>query len=159
MLSHKKHERLLKELPAQAVKVYNAVPISEPWTINKIATELNRLLMPMEFKSVEFWLRKLDEAGLVYCNKRSEFVRVAVREPAIDKIIEETTVTTPSAQQPKPHTSTLTPIDRLRGVATRLMDFAEELEDAITALEAEQKATDDQIEKFKKLGALLKELS
>ena len=146
MLSPSRQKSLVDGLTSIARKVFEAVPISEAWTISQIQAELSRTSAAgRDFRNVQGCLRYLTEVGLIsQPEKDTTFRRVPVREVSVNEVEEpmsKPTITVPAAQ-PKP--ATRSPITILSGLATQMRSLADEIDHA--ALEIEESISSNQAE-------------
>ena len=131
-----------------ARKVYDAVPMREPWPFSKIHNELIRTGVRQDRHKLEGCVRQLVDSGLVRRVNNDHFIRTPItrKEKPVKK------------ETPTPIEVDETPalIEMAGALATRLRSAANEL-DAIALLYEEQlKKCSDDSEKLKQLQTLLK---
>lgn len=145
------------------MKVFDAVPISEPWSIGQITSEIPRLgHSPRTFDFVAGCLDTLKRAGLITEPDRGKFKRVPVRAAAVR--------TPPLPTPPSPPTPTGTPmattsapaninnIDKLDTLVNKLRLIANELETIALDIDDEIKDSMTAAQQLKQLKSLLKGL-
>ena len=159
MLSLMKHQERVKHLSATAQKVYSAVPISEPWSVTRIYSEMQRIgTSTRDQRVVQGCLNSLKESGLVVEPERGIFARVAIR-PEVKKQTESQTTT---KEEKMPITATKTPRNPmaiLSDLAARCKALADEIETAALEIDEYVTAKDADAGKLKQLQALLKGLA
>lgn len=101
MLSRAKAETILQTQTAAAQKTYAAVPVSEPWTVNKIVSEMHRAGHGADFKVIGGCLNSLISAGLVKELSKGEFLRAPIREMPLPAAEPETVTFTEEKSMPK----------------------------------------------------------
>lgn len=146
-------------LNTAARKVYNAVPISEPWDISQILRELERSQGRMDYRVVHGCLTVLTDIGLVIETEK-EYRRTPVRErtektpePKEEPVMKiETKPAAPAAAIE----ATQSPMDILAGLASRLIALGNDFETAALTIQAQHEAREKDMEKFRQLQALLK---
>jgi hypothetical protein len=77
--------QVLASIPSTNAKVYESVPMSEPWTVSQVIMDLRRRNIGMEVQSVARCLQQLIEVGIVKEPARGHFIRVRVREPYVQQ--------------------------------------------------------------------------
>lgn len=174
-MNHARFLAIHAGLTSAAKKVYEAVPISEPWTTAQIVTELNRLGSNMEFRIAAGCIRALVEAGLVVEQTKDQYYRVPVRpkpqtttlppEPVMATAIKKAQAEVPLKTTPPPPPP-ISPIDKLTGLAARVENIvadlkvlAGDIETAALEIEEQRQAEDADTEKLRRLRSVLKELA
>lgn len=158
MISASQFERRHSALSVNCKKVYAAVPISEPWSVSYILSEIQRLSsFTSNMRVVTGSLNALKASGLVLEPEPSLFVRAPVKPPkSPDEIAtteEETTMPAPTPKQPR------NPMAILSELATRCKALADEIETAALEIDEYVAAKDADSGKLKQLQALLKGLA
>lgn len=185
MLSEAKRDRILQAQTSTARKVYDAIPISEPWTMPKIVGELERRGVVMDYAILIGCINTLIRNGLASEPERKTYIRTPVRAKAVQAIVssvmggddddeanEEITDMPPTttAQQGRHQTRAVSPqvaaIDRLGALAAKATAMAEDLrrlsgEIETVALEIAEQIADVEAkaEKLRKFQTLLAEIS
>jgi hypothetical protein len=88
VISQSKFNGAYKGLTVVAQKVFNTVPISEPWSMQSIAAELRRTGSSVDFRVLGGCLNTLVDAGLIKEVSQGCFQREEVR-PVTEKVKEE----------------------------------------------------------------------
>lgn len=120
-----RQDRLENELNGLARKVLNAVPLSEPWTTSKIAGEMRRQGLGVQFNVLEGALNGLRGRGLIKEPQRGEFIRCERRTHDLEPCKEapmKPTLVKPIDAEPEPKKDSLT---RLADLAASLRTTAE----------------------------------
>lgn len=185
MLSETKRDRILQGQTTTARKVYDAIPIAEPWDTYKIAAELERRGVSIDFSIMVGCINTLIRAGLAAEPERRTYIRTPVRAKAVQAIVssvlddddDDTTdiedintmpapVQNPARQKPGKGTPQTATIDRLGALAEKATSLANELKKLSAEIEtaaidiAEQIAdVEAKAEKLRKFQALLSEIS
>lgn len=156
---------VLKGQTALAQKVYNAVPIGEPWTAQEIEKELVRTGHPIGIHVIRGCLGALYESGLVRQPDNSRFIRTRVR----DKQQKAEVITMPStnvAPIVTPKESEVTPADRLLALTDRFKSLVDEfgrmsaeLEDIAIAVTEQLSESDADTAKLRQLQQILKSIA
>lgn len=148
-----RYKILYASLSAIAQKVYDAVPIGEPWPMAQIYSEFRRSGGSADRNVIAGCLNTLKESHLINEKTTGQFQRAPVREkPAPAAASPE-----PPAAPPKPRMQAIT--GRLADLATTLRTLADDVE--LVALEMDEAATANEadLQKLKQLQQLLKSLS
>ena len=158
MISASQFERRHSALSVNCKKVYAAVPISEPWSVSYILSEIQRLSsFTSNMRVVTGSLNALKASGLVLEPEPSLFVRAPVKPPkSPDEIATTEEETTMPAPTPKPPRNPMTILSEL---ATRCKALADEIETAALEIDEYVAAKDADSGKLKQLQALLKGLT
>lgn len=163
MLSPTRYEERLRNLTPTARKVFEAVPISEPWSSTYIQSEMSRTgTGPGGAHVLMGCLNSLKQAGLVEEPERGQFIRARVRPAPVKS---DPTPTTESPSMPTPKTPAPQPavptsaIDLLAGIAKSMRTLAGDVETAALAIEEGQSKADEDLQKLRQLQALLKGLT
>ena len=165
MISASQFERRHSALSVNCKKVYAAVPISEPWSVSYILSEIQRLSsFTSNMRVVTGSLNALKASGLILEPEPSLFVRAPVKPP---KGAEEITTTTEEEEMSK-----TAPIEKsvkqaeprntmavLSELAARCKALADEIETAALEIDEYVAAKDADSGKLKQLQALLKGLA
>jgi len=139
-----------------AQKVYQYVPIQEPWTAADIARAMVRASgSQMDGRTLLGCLGCLKDSGLVREVSSSRFQRTAVSQPT-----EKPKEVMPAPQKPevKP-AAPASAIDLLAGIAKSMRALAGEIETAALAIEEGQAKAGEEVQKLRQLQALLKGLA
>lgn len=163
MLSPTRYEERLRNLTPTARKVFDAVPISEPWSSTYIQSEMSRLgTRPGGTDILMGCLNSLKQAGLVEEPERGQFIRARVRPAKTEKdpqpAAEKAPMPTPQKPEAKPAAPT-SAIDLLAGIAKSMRALAGEIETAALAIEEGQAKAGEEVQKLRQLQALLKGLA
>lgn len=152
-LSAAKFNRIMSGANAQMLKVYDAVPIAEYWSVKNIDAALRRQGRNMDHAAVAGLLDSLKRIGMIV-ERSGEFIRTEVKEPNVN--IPENVV---KAVKPAPQT----PMQLLREsiydleeLGNTMLRLHEKFENAIKAIEAEQSVESDEIKKLRALKDMLK---
>jgi len=137
-----------------AKKVLDAVPISEPWALTQIASELLRQGHRMERRILEGCLLTLKESGLVREPTRGAFIRVTAR-PRVE-------IGVVAAVAPEVETPTVpakgSAMDRLAGLAADLRALASLASALATRIDDVAVEVEDEMQKLRDQGANLRKL-
>lgn len=87
MLSEAKRDRILQAQTSTARKVYDAIPISEPWNLPKIVGELERRGVVMDYAILVGCINTLIRNGLASEPERKTYIRTPVRAKAVQAIV------------------------------------------------------------------------
>lgn len=170
MMSEQRFNVVIGSITTAARKVYEAVPIAEPWTHRQIENELTRLGVGLNTGVMMGCINSLIGAGLAVEVERGKFKRAPIRQKSAPKppqpplTLNHTTETptmpaTNAAAPAKPTAlDTLAAIaqeaaalaDQLRNLALKLENVALDVEDQITSKNASA-------ERLRQLQALLRE--
>ena len=132
-----------------ARKVYEAVPIAEPWSLNSIMGEVLRLGHNVTHNNMRGCLRDMVEAGLVREPYPLQFIREKVT------VKKAKTMPMPSAQLP---TST-SPADFLADAAVSLRAVATGIEEVALKLAEDSEKTAETMKAFEAFRQLMKGMS
>jgi hypothetical protein len=152
-----KFDTVFRGLSAQAKKVYESLPISEPWSPSQIMQELHRKNISMsDMRVVMGCMNTLIDIGCVEEPTKGMFIRVEIKEKAAPS--PEFKVVKQKDAQMKQIESPNNPIDRLSSLASRLRELASDMDDAAIALAEQAQKNDAETIKMRQLQALLKSL-
>lgn len=166
-MNQTKFEAKRRSLNSQLSKVFDAVPINEPWMATAISAEMRRIGSGgSDSRATLGCLNSLLEMGLVQEPTKGYFQKVQPKEctpPKEPRIVEAKHQITETKMQAKPTTlqmttATVTPIEKLSKLAARLRDLANDME--VAALELAEQAEKNEVEtaKMRQLQTLLKSL-
>lgn len=139
MIPESKRDRLLREATSQVRKVYEYVPMTEPWSVSQIASEMGRNQRVMDFAVIHGTLASMVRSGLVKENPKNHYQREEVRA----------TITCPTKEEIMPNTSPSigvkaaaalapegkAPIDALDAIAQQLRGLGKLLDAAASEIE------------------------
>ncbi|WP_236225681.1 hypothetical protein [Pseudomonas pseudonitroreducens] len=148
-----------------AKKVYDCVPIAEPWTSFQVMTAMRNMTgSTPDSRIVSGCLSSLVDSGLIKKTGRDSFQRIPV-EPKTKT--QELKMAEPAKKietpvEPKRSTS---PLEMLGELATEIVGMAEHMkrlasrvEDVALAVEQERESSAKSMESYRQLKALLKSL-
>lgn len=174
-MSSAKFERIFVGLTSAAQKVYEAVPISETWSANKIGSELRRKNIGIDFSIVQGCLNSLIDVGLVVERGRGEFRRTPIRKAAEKQEIAQPTEeiemqnkpqATKTAAKPATNAAPMTVLDRLGELSQRVAQMSHQLTalssditDAAVEIQSQMDANEENIAKVRQLQTLLSSFS
>lgn len=170
MMSQSRFAASYAGLNSMARKAYEAVPISQSWTIPQIIKELGRTGVSVEYRVLAGCLGRMQELGMVTEQPRGYFIRAAIREPAkpSPEPFNPPRITMPTptpATSDRPIIIPSAPLDRLGDIATRVGQIAlltKTLADdmATVAIEVQEQfeAAHADNAKLKQLQSILKSL-
>lgn len=164
MISASQFERRHSALSVNCKKVYAAVPISEPWSVSYILSEIQRLSsFTSNMRVVTGSLNALKASGLILEPEPSLFVRAPIKPPkSPDEITtteEEDMSKAAPIEKPAKQTDPRNPMAILSELATRCKALADEIETAALEIDEYVTAKDVDAGKLKQLQALLKGLA
>lgn len=143
---------LEQSLNGYARKVLDAMPISEPWTIVQIMSEMRRVGSSVDPRVLQGCMTTLLDNGLIRSVNGRGFIRTTARQPSFVPSIVAPTPTEPSMPEPDP-------IKKLENIVAQLKALSSEVETiAIEITEQAQKNTEEN-KKLLQLKNLLKDLS
>ncbi|MFG5862739.1 hypothetical protein [Metapseudomonas sp. CR1201] len=160
-----KQEILMQGQTGIARKVYECVPIAEPWTSFQVMTALRNLTgSTPDSRIVSGCLTTLVDSGLIKKTGRDQFQRIAVeakpktQESKMAEPAQKIEVT----PEPKRAVSPLEMLGELAteivGMAGHLKRLAARVEDVALAVEQERESSAKSMEQYRQLKALLKNL-
>ena len=157
----------IKSMTSVAKKVFDAVPIKEPWHITQIANELFRLGIKLENSMIAGCLASLEKQGVIIEKPRGVFIRASVKDyQPIPEIADIQLRKTISLQQEKEPMTNKSPIEKLAALSQRvtvamnaLRDIAADIEVAAIEIDEQAKSADQGAQKLQQLKSLLKELT
>lgn len=160
-----KQEILMQGQTGIARKVYDCVPIAEPWTSFQVMTAMRNMTgSTPDSRIVSGCLSSLVDSGLIKKTGRDSFQRIPV-EPKTKT--QELKMAEPAKKietpvEPKRSTS---PLEMLGELATEIVGMAEHMkrlasrvEDVALAVEQERESSAKSMESYRQLKALLKSL-
>lgn len=160
MMNSARFQSIYSGLTIAAKKVFEAVPITEPWSTNQIHAELVRTGNGRDLRNTEGCLNSLVQSNVVYENKRGFFIRAPVRGKPIEEIIEQTESSPMATSAPAPALpAQVTPIDKLTSLSARLRTLAEDIDNVALDFTEQLTTSEQQNAKLRQLQALLKELA
>lgn len=130
-----------------ARKVYEAVPIAEPWSLQEILSEMHRLGHNITHNNTRGCLRDLSEAGLVREPSVLAFVRERVTEKPMKAVQKESAAN---------DTALTTPFDVLSTTAVRLRRLADDLDTLALQLHDENSKNAEALKAFEAFKQLVK---
>lgn len=143
---------LEQSLNGYARKVLNAIPISEPWNIVQIMSEMRRVGANVNQRVLQSCMTTLIDTGLIREASRGYFIRTYARQPTL--VTPSYTPTFNEIPMPEPD-----PIKKLENIVAQLKALSSEVETiAIEITEQAQKNTEEN-KKLLQLKNLLKDLS
>lgn len=152
-------------------KVYDAIPISEPWNLKQIISELHRKGVTANQRTIEGCIASLEGRGLVkrLGQKNSYTVmRVKVTQPTTPTKKEpvEMPTTQIAPDTPEPAANELTPLEKISELSAQMHDLARTAISMAKVMEEVACEVDDMInskneehDKLVQLKTLLKELA
>ncbi len=165
-MNQQRFESMYRGMTAQAKKVYDCIPISDPWTPSQIMQELHRKNISMsDMRVVLGCVNSLIDCGVVIEVSKGLFKREVIRpkcEPKqqVIEIIETTKeeeVKQPAPVPVKP-TPAISPISLLGSLSSRLRAFADEMDGVAMVLAEKSEKEEAETSKMRQLQALLKSL-
>ncbi len=170
-MNQAKFDSVHRGLTAQAKKVYDALPISEPWSPTQIMQELHRRNCGMtDMRVVIGCINSMIDSGCVLEPRKGMFQRVEIRQKQVSvapvlvavknievspvKAIVSATVVKSSTDK----AATVGPIDRLSELAKRLRELATDMETTALELAEQAEKNDTDTAKMRQLQQLLKSL-
>lgn len=179
MMNQARFNSVYNGLTSIAKKVYEAVPISEPWDTKKIVSEIHRCGTNPDPSIIAGCLNSLIAAGLVHEPSAKMFVRVPVKAkptreapadqenprpaPVTNEIPATVTTKQPQAKQSEQPTDILEKMSALAGRVNHVRAYLDQLASDIetTALEIEEQMAqrEKDMAKLRQLQALLKDLT
>lgn len=172
-LNAAKLERHERELTGVMRKVFEAMPISEPWTPPQVASEMSRVTRSSpDIRAVTACLSALVERGLAKEPVRGTFIRVESKPrlaavppaPSAHSATPEKAATADAPAKP-PEEESVEPMDRLaslassmREIARRVSEMAQEAEEVAMDVEQRMDRIKADTAKLRQLQALLKDI-
>jgi hypothetical protein len=168
MMSNARFRQVHQGLTTTAKKVYELIPIGEPWDYHQITAEVTRAGLGIQYNILQGCVAALVDAQLVDEPRRGHFQRAPIKDKPMLQAVERTEKTT-MTMQPIVTKAAATPLERLGELAVRIRKFgddakamattlADELENAVLEFEEQQDMTAADVAKFKTLKAVLKDL-
>lgn len=138
-----------------ANKVFQCVPISEPWGISQISGEFGRTLGRVaEHTTLRGCLTSLAEAGLIKSSQKNTlFQRVPVKAEKPTIIKKEEVMTTPAN---KPQASTESVLDLFGDIAKKIRSIADDIDAAALKIEEASQSNAQKLAMLDQLKVLLK---
>ena len=167
MITESQLARRYQALSVNCKKVYDAVPISEPWSTSYILSEIQRLCSyTSNMRVLTGSLQALKASGLVQEPQKGLFLRTPIK-PGKDESeaepLEAAKQSEPTTKEEKPMSTTQkpprNPMAILSELATRCKALADEIETAALEIDEYVTAKDVDAGKLKQLQALLKGLA
>lgn len=172
VMTETKFNSIYRGLTEQAKRVYQAVPATEPWTVNQIMNELARTTGQRDHRIVSGCLNSLQDSGIVRESSQGYWVRVEVRPKLVvvkkaQPVVEQVSVSeTPEKEismppintQPAPQKTdvNVTPLERIGGLSAQVLAIIQNLHQLAADIEATALEVEEQMEKIQKDGARLK---
>ncbi|HHF0746539.1 hypothetical protein [Pseudomonas aeruginosa] len=133
-----------------AKKVYECVPISEPWRSFQVLTALRNMTgSTPDVRIVQGCLRDLVDSGLIRRTGTDHYQRIQVEKKT-------------KPQEPKRSASPLEMLgelaNELAGMAEHMKRLSDRIEDVALAVEQERESNAKSMESYRQLKALLKSL-
>ena len=167
MITESQLARRYHALSVNCKKVYDAVPISEPWSTSYILSEIQRLCSyTSNMRVLTGSLQALKASGLVQEPQKGLFLRTPIKpgkneseaEP-IEAAKQSEPTTKEEKPMPTPQKTPRNPMAILSELATRCKALADEIEIAALEIDEYVAAKDVDAGKLKQLQTLLKSLS
>lgn len=159
-MNQSRFDAVYRGLSAQAKKVYEVLPISEPWGPSQIMQELHRKNISMsDMRVVIGCINSLIDAGCVDEPSKGMFIRAEIKERSAPspefKVVKQKET---KVKQEENKQTEASPIDRLSILSRRLRDLASDMDDAAIALAEQAQKNEAETIKMRQLQALLKSL-
>jgi hypothetical protein len=163
-MNQSKFNSIHSGLTSIAQKVYEAVPISDPWSVAMLKNELVRTGKSMDTRTLEGCLNSLMRSGLISEPSPGHWIRVKVREKvgaSGDSAIEYFTPPPPqekkqlSTQEAKPNRR---PIDILSELSSEVANYGEGLKKLAQKLDSAALEIEGQLEQNSADSVKLKQL-
>ncbi|WP_448647108.1 hypothetical protein [Pseudomonas mohnii] len=161
-----KQEILMQGQTGVAKKVYECVPINEPWTSFQVMTAMRNLTgSTPDNRIVSGCLVSLVDSGLVKKSGRDQFQRAAVdakqknQESSMAKAEVKLEVVSEKKAQGTPLEMLSDLASDIAGMANSLKSLAARVEDVALAVEQERESNSAAVGKLKQLQELLKGIS
>lgn len=155
-MTPEKQKQKLSGQTSIAQKVFQFVPIEQPWTAGLIAQNMAGATgSRIDGHILRGCLMTMVDAGLVRLTSSGAFQRTAISRPSavVQHKPEIATMTAPSA---KPADKPTSAIDLLAGIAKTMRALAGELESAALAIEEGQSKEADELVRLRQLQASIK---
>lgn len=169
-MNESRFNAVYRGLSEQAKKVYQAVPLTESWSVAQIMSELARTSGQREHRVVTGCLSSLRDVGLVRELAGGQWVRVEVRAKVATTHVEPEMPQPPKQEpqkepempaintKPAPQQSNVTPLERIGGLSSQVLGIIQSLHQLAADIEATALEVEEQIEKIQKDSARLKQL-
>lgn len=161
-----KQEILMQGQTGVAKKVYECVPINEPWTSFQVMTAMRNLTgSTPDNRIVSGCLVSLVDSGLVKKSGRDQFQRIAVdakqknQESSMAKAELKLEVVSEKKAQGTPLEMLSELAGEIAGMANNLKRLAGRVEDVALVVEQEREGNAEAVGKLKQLQELLKGIS
>lgn len=170
MMSRARFNSIYSGMTSVSKKVYEAVPMNEAWNTSKIAAELQRCGLGIDFRIVAGCLNSLCSAGLINEIGKAEFKREGIKTEAANKPTNELetdmgkqyVIKTVAQSAPA---KKLAPLDRLGELAQRaanmanmLKELASDISDAAVDIQSQMETGEEDVKKLRQLQTLLKSI-
>ena len=164
-MKHSNFNAIYNGLNSTAKKVYDSVPLAEPWALHKIGSELGRKGITIQHSAIKGALHALSECGLIKAEMlHDRFQRIAVRAkpgPQPKSLIQEQSMQ--AAHQNKPvlvvTTSPRSPNELLSDLAIKIRNLANEVESVALIVAGQIENNDNDTKQLKQLRELLKAIN
>ncbi|MEW6460396.1 MAG: hypothetical protein AB1459_04640 [Pseudomonadota bacterium] len=170
-MTPKKRDILIRGQTGIAQKVYECVPMQEPWASFQVLAALRNMTgSTPDTRIVSGCLASLVDAGLIKKVGRDQYQRIVVaRLDAREKTTTKEPQMAEAVQSVEPKQTELkravSPLEMLGELATEIVGMAEHMkrlaarvEDVALAVEQEREVTAKSVEQYRQLKALLKSL-
>jgi len=161
---------IVSNLSTRMRKVYEVVPLAEPWTVAQISAELRRKGISRAYNELEACIRQLADLKIVEPCPNNTFIKARVKEkedmPTLS--LPKTTMVTvvgPEPQKEEPMNKRETPVEkisalsqRIDGIIQSLRTLASDMETAALEIEETISKRDQDTQKLRQLQTLLKSL-
>ncbi|WP_039012562.1 hypothetical protein [Pseudomonas brassicacearum] len=165
-MSPSKQEILMQGQTGVAKKVYECVPINEPWTSFQVMTAMRNLTgSTPDNRIVSGCLVSLVDSGLVKKSGRDQFQRIPVdikqktQVPVMTKAQPKLEVVADQKAQSGPLEMLSELAGEIASMASSLKRLADRVEDVALAVEHEREGNAEAVGKLKQLQELLKGIS
>ena len=172
-MTETKFNSIYRGLTEQAKKVYQAVPITDPWSVTQIMNELARTTGQKEHRIVSGCLNSLQDSGLIREATQGQWVRVEVRpktvtivkkpqpitaQVSVSDTSEKETTMPPINLNPPPQKmdTNTTPLERIGRLSAQVLAIIQNMHQLAADIEATALEVEEQMEKIQKDGARLK---
>lgn len=172
MMTHARFAEMLGAVPANARKVYEAVPIDQCWTFAEIGQEVRRLGYNMNTTTVMGCVITLKDAGIVHEPHPNQFCRMPHKpkpvlqeepEPMANNTQHVPILTRPASVD---QTEKLSAFDKLSALSTQLRtlataanSIADDLDDVALAVEERLHGEGEEMKKLRLLRDAIKGLA
>ncbi|MBF8780985.1 hypothetical protein IV505_14810 [Pseudomonas fulva] len=160
-----KKESLMQGQTGVAKKVYECVPMNEPWTSAQVMTAMRNLTgSTPDNRIVSGCLVSLVDSGLIRKSGRDHFQRIPVnakqktQEPVMAKVQPKIEVVADQKAQGTPLEMLGELAGEIAAMANSLKRLACQVEDVALAVEQERESSAKSMEKYRQLRTLLQSL-